>query len=506
MKEWSQRHTIALHEVSRTMLVRPFALKGNQGVRMPLKNNKKRSNAKMRIDAFPVGIQNLALRTSIALILTVGALTVINVYANSLEETLQSAISYDKALASASSNRQAAAENIGIARSRLLPQVNLQGFRQKLNQTTTQNTSLGPQANVFQGDSYQYQLSLRQGLFRPRDVVGFSLGQQQALYGELKYESAKADLYNRAAGTWLDVLAALSNKALYQSTIKTIAESAQQERLRYEKGDGTKDSMIEAQAQLIQAKSMLEDAELNLEAKLQTHRLLTGNAQPNWDKKGLPSEDKVFFDKTQKDALLERIKAQSPEILAAKAVEAINASRVNQSISDHLPTLDLVASSTQAQNDTTNTLGYTYQNKSVGLQLTLPLFAGGGLEASRRQAVATFDASVADRESLQFRAETQFENDWATQSGLLERTKAARSLMFSAVEQKKAALAGVNKGLRTWTDVSNVELLLARRTSDLISIQTNLYKIQARILSLLPAQDEAWANWIRTLDVATSQQ
>ena len=426
-------------------------------------------------------------------------------FANTLDETIKASQTHDKALASANSNRLAAAENIGIARSRLLPQLNAQGFKQHLNQTTTQNTSLGPQANVFQGESYQYQLSLRQSLYRPRDWSGFTLGQQQALYGELKYESARADLYNRAAGTWLDVLAALSTKQLYALAIKSISESATQERLRFEKGDGTKDSMIEAQAQLAQARAMLEDAQLNLEAKLVTHRLFTGDSKANWNQQKLPSEDRVLFEDTNKGMLLERIKAQSPEILAAKAVEGVNAARVNQAMSDHLPTLDLVASATRAQNDTTNTLGYTYQNQQVGLQLNLPLYAGGGIDATRRQAVATFDASVSDRESLEFRIESQFENDWATQAGLLERTKAARSLMFSALEQKKAALSGISKGLRTWSDVSNAELLLARRTSDLISIQTNLFKIQARLLSLLPSDDDAWSSWIQSIDVASQQ-
>jgi len=424
--------------------------------------------------------------------------------ASTLEDTIKASQAVDKALASAEYNKQAAFENIGIAKSRLLPQLNAQGFKQRLNQTTTQNTSLGPQVNDFRGESYQYQLSLRQSLFRPRDWAGLTLGQQQALYGELKFESAKSDLYNRAAGAWIDVLAALSNKEIYQLAIQTISESATQERIRFEKGDGTKDSMIEAQAQLTQARAMLTDAELNLQAKLQSHQLITGILQSNWNNKRLPSEERFNFKESDKSELLERIKAHSPEILAAKAVEGVNSARAAQTLYDHFPTLDVVASATRAQNDTTNTLGYTYQNQQVGLQLTVPLYAGGGIGATRRQAVASLDASVADRESLIFRVETQFENDWATQAGLSERAKAARALMFAAMEQKKAYIAGVSKGIRTWSDVSNAELLLARRSSDLISIQTNLYKIQSRILSLLPIQDELWGQWIKTMDSANS--
>ena len=428
-----------------------------------------------------------------------------SILAATLDETLRAAMLVDKALRSAEANKEAARENIGIARSRLLPQLNFQGYKQKLNQTTTQNTSLGPQSNTFQGESYTYSLSLRQSLIRPRDLAGYAMGQQQALYGELKYESAKSDLWNRAASAWLDVLAAQASKDLYENAIKTISESATQERKRFEKGDGTKDSMIEAQAQLTQAKAMLADAQLTLQAKLLSYALLSGVKQSNWTQQVLPDESKVRIDADLKDLILQRIKLQAPEILAAKAAEQVNALRVSQSMYDHFPTLDLVASANRAQNDTTNTLGYQYQNQQVGVQLNVPLFAGGGLEATRRQAVYSYDASVADRESLEYRVEIQFENDWATQAGYYERTLAARGLMLSAQEQKKAALMGVNMGLRTWSDVSNAELLLARRASDLIGIQTNLYKIQSRILSLLPSNDEAWQAWVNVLDLASQK-
>ena len=168
-----------------------------------------------------------------------------------------------------------------------------------------------------------------------------------------------------------------------------------------------------------------------------------------------------------------------------------------------LPTLDLVASASSAQNDSTNTLGYRYTNRQVGAQLVVPLFSGGGMEASRRQAYASYEASVADRESLLMRIETQFMGDWASQAGLLERTQAARSLVVAAQEQRRAAELGLAKGLRTWTELSNADLLLARRSSDLVNLQVTLFKTQARILSLLPVQVPAWDEWVKSLDVAS---
>jgi len=423
--------------------------------------------------------------------------------AQSLNDTLQAAWGNDPALQSAAANRVAARENIEIARSRLLPQANIQGSKATLSQTTTQNTSLGPQASPFRGTSYNYSLSVRQGILRPRDWVGLDLGKQQAFYGELKFQSAKSDLWNRASSAWFDLLSAQTNKMIYSKAIQTIAESAKQETLRYEKGDGTKDGMIEAQAQLKQAKAMLSDAELNVKSKLKAFQTLSGLEQSDWMNRHLPDENKVHFMNFVKDALWERVEDETPELLASKAVERINQIKAQQSRFDNYPTLDAFGQSTNAQNDTTNTLGYQYRNNQVGLQLSVPLYAGGGLEATKRQAIATYEASVADREALSIRIQNQFDGDWASQAGLFEKANAARGLVLAAEEQKRSAEFGVKKGLRTWTDVSNAELLLARRASDLNNILLNLYKTQSRILSLLPTDDPAWEEWIRQLDLAS---
>ena len=162
-----------------------------------------------------------------------------------------------------------------------------------------------------------------------------------------------------------------------------------------------------------------------------------------------------------------------------------------------------MASATRAQNDSTNTLGATYNSRQVGVQLAVPLFNGGGIEAGRRQAVATYQASVADRESTLMRLETQFTSDWAAQAGLFERAQAARSLLDAAKEQRRGIELGLTHGLRNWGDLSNAELLVARRHTDLVNLQLSLFKTQARLLSLVSVQTPAWDAWVQSLDVAS---
>jgi len=75
--------------------------------------------------------------------------------------------------------------------------------------------------------------------------------------------------------------------------------------------------------------------------------------------------------------------------------------------------------------------------------------------------------------------------------------------VIAAQEQRRAAELGLAKGLRTWTDLGNSDLLLARRSSDLINLQITLFKTQARILSLLPIQTPAWQQWVNSLESAS---
>lgn len=420
-----------------------------------------------------------------------------------LSAVLQAAQGIDPALHSAQANLGAAQENIAIARSRLLPQLNLQGSRQNTEQTTTQDTILGPQDRPFSGQSFSHQLSLRQGLIRPRDWVGLDVGQTQAIYGEYKYQSTRSDLWNRTIGIWLDLLAAQQVRDVYVQTLKAVSESARQERLRFEKGDGTRDSMVEAQAQMDQALAMRSDAEFALQARQRAFTLQTRLPTQTMIERRLPLMTFRGLSQDDRDGILQRILIQAPELLAAQAVERVNALRAKQIKYDHYPTLDLVVSAIRAQNDSTNTLGYRYHNNQIGVQYTVPLYAGGGVEATSRQAQATYAASVADREALQMRLETQFVGDWATQAGLHDRVNAAGSLKQAAHEQRRAADLGLERGLRTWTDRGNAELQWARRANDLINLQLNMLKVQVRILALLSTEDDYWQAWVKRMDLSS---
>ena len=152
-----------------------------------------------------------------------------------LPAALQAARQADPMLLSAEANRDAARENIAIARARLLPQISAQTTQQLTHQTTKRDGG----ETTFSGPSSSSQITLRQAVFRRRDFAGLELAQLQALYGEVKLSASRAEHWNRVVGAWLDVLASMAVRDVQARSVSALTRTAEQEQRRFERGDGT---------------------------------------------------------------------------------------------------------------------------------------------------------------------------------------------------------------------------------------------------------------------------
>lgn len=417
-----------------------------------------------------------------------------------LKRALDAAVVADPALVSATANREAAREGIEIARARLKPQVTLQSSIQRLDQSTNRSGTV----TDFTGSSKSTNLQVRQAVYRPREWAGLRVGELQAKYSEFRVLSAASDLWNRASGAWLDVLAARAQQEVYARTVEAVSVTLEQERRRFEAGDGTRDAVAEAAAQVAQARAQLSEASLTLQARLSALNLLTRLELRDLDGFAMPRNGALPSMPISQTELVDRVLESNPELLGARVGEAIAEARLKQVSADHLPTLDLVASMNRAQNDTTNTFDTQYRNAQVGVQLVVPIYAGGGVNAAQRQAVATRSASVAERELTEQRLRIQVASDWSVQQGLRDRADAARELVAAMREQRRAIELGIKAGTRTWSDLGSTELQLGRRLSEQFSIEAAMLKSQARLLSLLPTEDPAWDAWVAAVSAASA--
>ena len=423
-------------------------------------------------------------------------------HAMALEAAIAAAERNDPTLASAQANRDAAFENIAIARAKLLPQTGFQGMVQKFEEGVHQDATVGPsQSTSYLLNAYNNSFSLRQGLYHPRDWMGYDIGRLQSEYGNQKLASARSDLWLRTANAWIDVLAAVETRRLYEQTVAVTAEAAEQAERRFKAGDGTRDVVLEAQAQHELAKSQLTEAEITERSREQSFHILTGLDPSDLRNWRLPDYRGIRVAVDDEETLRKAADALNPEILAAQAAEQINRKRAEQARADRLPTVDFVASKSWAQNDTVFTINQRYTVLGAGVQVNIPLYDGGGLSATQRQAELSAVASREDMRAELFKLDSQVETDWAAAQASLERARSAQLLWQSAIEQKKAAEMGLKSGLRTWGDVAQVDILIARRAGDFLGYAAGVLHAQARLLSTLPVTENVWEPWVAQISL-----
>ena len=412
-----------------------------------------------------------------SLLSTAFLLTCTYVQASKLEDALESALKIDPALRASRLNQQASDENIAIARARFLPQILLQGSSSQLTQTTTQDLQAGGSSSrSFTGPSVNHQFVIRQAIMRPKERSLISFAELQKEYMSLKYKYDVGELKAKVIYSWIDLIATRQIAQAFERPLRLMQAAAIQEHAKYEKGEGTKDAFLESDAQYENAKATHSQAVEAFKAKQKSFEMLTKiRASTLLDNETLLEPIKIFDD-SEKAGIWANFRDSSLELQMSKLLELMQLERLISAEADHKPTLDLLAAVNLAQNDATSTQGYQYKNKQLGLQYTVPLFAGGGISAAARQANLLYQASVVDSEALSLRLESDFENTWGQVIGTGKRQKALLDLVKAAEVQVHATSRGYELGVKSIYEMSVVETLLARRVTDLILVTQDYSK------------------------------
>jgi protease secretion system outer membrane protein len=406
-----------------------------------------------------------------------------------LEQAIESAMKVDPSLRASKFNVMAVEENIAVARSRLRPQVSLQGASNQLTQTTTQElASGGSSSRSFSGPSVNHQFVIRQALLRPKELSALRYAELQTQYMELKFKSDVKDLRSRVINAWIDLLGAQQIAQAYERPLYLMQVAAMQERAKYEQGDSTKDAAFEATAQYENSKSTFVQAVETLKVKQSAFENLTKIPARALIEKKLPIDSLPIFSEADKTLLWVNFQDASLELQMAKLQEQMQLERVKMADADHKPTLDLLAAVNIAQNDATSTQGYQYKNKQIGVQYTVPLYSGGGTTAGVKQATLGYEASLAEGEALLNRLANDFDSSWGLLISNNTRQKAMLIGLSSGLEQVNASTRGFELGVKSIADSANAELAYARKMADLVSLtqeyMRSILKISIKSLML----------------------
>ena len=391
--------------------------------------------------------------------------------AASLLEIYQQALQSDPQIHEAEARRLAALEAKPQARSAYLPQLSADGTY-SMNETSGPSSVLNPTTGEFETvdvdvetDVFDWSVSLRQTLFRWDQIVGLRRADKSVARAEAVREAAQQDLIIRVAQRYFDVLAAEDRLRSIHADRQAIARQLEQAKQRFEVGLIAITDVQESQAAYDQSVANEIGAKRSLATAREFLREITGEYVSNLSapKKDFPLISPARSERDWVDLSL----SQNLNLVASRIDEKLARDEISFRRNGHYPTLDLVASTSERTTDRTissllgsQTDSLTNPSDSIALQLSIPLFSGGGTSSRVREAVYLHRAAREQLQRVTRETERQARDAYLGVASEYSRVQALDQAVASSRTALEATEAGFEVGTRTIVDVLNSQFAL----------------------------------------------
>ena len=381
--------------------------------------------------------------------------------AMTLLDAFNAAQAYDSQLASARGARDAAYEKSTQGFAGLLPTVSATA---NINRINTHLTTTGIDRTIDYTQEV-YQLQLRQPIYNRNNFDVYEQSKLQVNAGEIQFEQARNDLALRVAQAYFDVLAAQDVISFLGAQKTAITEQLESAKRNFEVGTATITDTHEAQARFDLALAQEIAAQNDLEVKRNALAVITGQVPP--ELRSLRSGVKLSSPQPSSlDQWVHSAETGNFSVIVQGLLVDIAKLEISRNRAGHLPTLDGVATQSQRK-DLTFTSPTTNTTSAVGLQLTIPLFAGFSTTSKIREAISLENQARANLDTAKRAAMQNARAAYlGVQSGLsqIRALEAAEVSSNSALESNKL---GYDVGVRINIDVLNAQQQLYSTRRDL---------------------------------------
>lgn len=375
--------------------------------------------------------------------------------AETLQDIYLQAVNNDHRFKAAQAQRNAGVENRNISRAALLPQVAGTADWSKTKLDSEVATQSRP-AGEYDLESKGYAASLRQSIIDLSNWHNYSRGRALADVAEAEFVLAQEDLILRTANAYFAALQAVDNLATAKAEQDALAHQLEQTKQRFAVGLTAITEVHEAQAAYDSATANRLVAEGSLGIAFEALEVLTGQSyrslSPLLNDFPVAPPEPLNRDEWVKMAL-DNNAALKASWFSARSAEA-NAKAAK---SAHLPTLNGSLSYGHSEQELESFTIEDQDAATVRLDLSIPLFAGGGVSATRRQAAAQY---VQAREAyLQTQRDT-VQNARSRHLDVLTTAatvKARQQAITSSRSALEATQAGYDVGTRDLVDVLNAQ-------------------------------------------------
>jgi outer membrane protein len=385
-----------------------------------------------------------------------------------LMEIYRLAQSNDPTFEAARHAYEAAQEKIPQARAGLLPVLDLNG-----NDNATHASSKFTNTPLVNRDvhAWTWTLQLTQPLIRAQNFYAYRESKSLVAQAHAQYTQAEQDLILRVTQAYFDVLVAQESIEVADAQVNAMGEQLALAQRGFETGTNAITDVHEAKSRSDLARAQRIAALNDLEAKQAELEKVVG--QPSNTLAAL--QPAVVVPKPQPDdakAWIEQARENNPAVLAPKAAVSAAEAEVSKNRAEYAPTLDMVASYgknySSGITSTPSDFATRANSSQAGVQLTIPLYAGGTTSSRVTEAIANKNKAAAELEVARRQSGTDARQAYAAIVNGLAQIEA----LESAVESSKSAVngnqIGYKLGIHMNIDVLNAEQQLYTAQRDLL--------------------------------------
>lgn len=438
------------------------------------------------------GLQGLGVKTGLGLGLAL--LAAAPAQAFTLSEAVESALRSEPGFLGAEQAMIAAREVRPQAIGAILPSINAEASYRRLNSesSNTTQTPLGPQVfgNKSTGlNARAYSISLSQPLFSLPAFVALAQSSKQLAAAEIDFARARQDVLLRVSSAYFDVLNAQTALASTQAEKAAIGEQLAAAKRSFEVGSATITDQQEAQARFDLA-SAREIAALNsLAIRRSTLAQLTRLPVPD----RLPEPvGRLTVDLPQPTDPADwsaRARESSLEVIRAGLQSEVASLEVNRRWGGHLPTVALIANASRADN--ASSVGSENNSDFVGVQVQLPIFLGGRVSSSVREAVALQNQAGFGLDNARLQSEQSARTAYLNLMAGISQVSALEAAERSSQLALKSNQLGYEVGVRINVDVLNAQQQLFAAQRDLAQARFNTLLASLQLQAAVGQLDQA---------------
>ena len=390
---------------------------------------------------------------------------------NTLQTLYEAALRHDPQLRSAQHERDAGLQNKALGRSAVLPQAQY-SYNQSDNRAD--RSIFNSTGQVTTQDQLNYRslysgVSVRQPIYSREAWARYQQGQLQADYAQVQFDGRQREVLVRLVEAYCSLWYAKDQIDLLEVQRQTLAEQLLSVAQQFEKGEASRTDVLEAQSRgdLLQASRI--EAEHALKLAQRTLLAIVGPAQKDLVLQGAKPASFRFSAQALARPLAQweaQAKERNADLRAQQLAVAIAHQEYLKAQSGHLPRADLVASYAKSESENVNLVNQSYLTRSVGAQITIPLYAGGATTAGVSQAAASRARAEAELAHQLEKTMVELHRHYLAMGQVVSKLQALDKALETADALVEATRKSVLGGVRTPFDVLQASQQVAQLKRD----------------------------------------